>query len=115
MSLRRAGTQRGQAKAGGGGTGRESREEVALPNHPGPRAARENAIPVAKERSEGARAQFTPDRKEIPPVSAILGPVLIPYSVSASVPAHSGPPRYQGRPLSGMGSPGAKILQLRPG
>lgn len=31
------------------------------------------------------RAEFTPDRKEMSPVSAILGLVLIPYSVSASV------------------------------
>lgn len=66
MSLRRAGTQQGQAKAGGGGTGRESREEVALPNHPGPRAARENAIPVAKERSEGARAVYSGSQRDSP-------------------------------------------------
>lgn len=65
MSLRRAGTQQGQAKAGGG-AGRESREEVALPNHPGPRAARENAIPVAKERSEGARSVYSRSQRDSP-------------------------------------------------
>lgn len=34
----------------------EGREEVALSNHPGPRAARENANPIATETSEGARS-----------------------------------------------------------